>query len=648
MSEPAFIQHLHAFFSQPPLPGRYADYDMAEARARLLARRGDRVPSPTRGSTAGGMVTDLPEPGPESATPRPRPLHWLDPRKDHPADIEDARRALNAVCVLMVFSPDSGLLLRRLLTSGPVDAQDVLVFACLLHLLGHDGARFWWQLAAGADSDTAVYCLFLEHSRHGEYDDAALWADRLDTHSFTPVRRWGPFIRAHTEHPLPPTLLTYINDYEHPLLGPVPRPTTLLADVLCELVEPPPAPAYLRERSRPLPAPEAPSPEAPQPFAAGLPWLAAPQPPGRPGTPESSALQQARAAETVVRVLEQHPLGAPLKLLGQESGLPEEQLLQQLPMLVEEEFAKPIAGGTIYVPGPALDRLASPGGTGLQLQHTLALARDSVGAAVYLSRYVDGEVHITQMADGPVTPAVNEWVDFRAAAHASAVGKCLLTQLDHDTRTDHFTRHKAARLTRRTITNPRALFERLDRITPDDPVYDLREYSTHTVCSAVPITIGTEAGSLALSLPYASASRLPAATRALSRKAVPVLLTLLLAGAKLPDAGPDPGAPTDPDVHSSVISSAKFEQLRRLFRTPLGAASAIHAAGYSPLPGPHLVTESGSDALYIFATAPAPALTTDSSQLTLPHTYTTGSPTHPYPGQAGLDAEANSLLVFST
>ncbi|MFG2987472.1 IclR family transcriptional regulator C-terminal domain-containing protein [Streptomyces sp. NPDC048258] len=317
-------------------------------------------------------------------------------------------------------------------------------------------------------------------------------------------------------------------------------------------------------------------------------------------------------------------------------------------MLVSEEFAKTIADGSIYVPGPALDRLSSPGGTGLQLQHTLALARDSVGAAVYLSRYIDGEVHITQMADGPVTPAVNEWVDFRSAAHASAVGKCLLTQLDHDSRTDHFTRHKAARLTRRTITNPRALFERLDRITPDDPVYDLREYSAHTVCSAVPITIGTEAGSLALSLPYSSAGRLPAATRALARKAVPVLLTLMLAGAKLPDAGPAPGEPADPDANSSVISSTKFEQLRRLFRTPLAADSAIHAIAYSPAPGPHLVTEPGSDALYLFATAPAPTLIRDSPQLTLPHTYTTDSSAPLHPGQAELDLNANALLVFST
>ncbi|WP_328864086.1 hypothetical protein [Streptomyces virginiae] len=56
---------------------------------------------------------------------------------------------------------------------------------------------------------------------------------------------------------------------------------------------------------------------------------------------------------------------------------------------------------------------------------------------------MDGEVHITQMAGGPATPAVNKWADFRSAAHTSAVGECLLPHLDHDSRTDHFTRHEA-------------------------------------------------------------------------------------------------------------------------------------------------------------------------------------------------------------
>ncbi|KJY44260.1 hypothetical protein VR46_21520, partial [Streptomyces sp. NRRL S-444] len=123
-------------------------------------------------------------------------------------------------------------------------------------------------------------------------------------------------------------------------------------------------------------------------------------------------MAQARRALAVVRVLEKHPLGVRAGQLGREAGLAEAELRPLLAMLCEEEYAyRPGAG--VYARGPALDRLAAPGGSGLagQLQRTLALARDSAGAAVYLSRYAEGEVRITQMADGPGAPPVQEWVD---------------------------------------------------------------------------------------------------------------------------------------------------------------------------------------------------------------------------------------------
>lgn len=163
-----------------------------------------------------------------------------------------------------------------------------------------------------------------------------------------------------------------------------------------------------------------------------------------------------------------------------------------------------------------------------QAPETLTELRDSVGAAVYISRYIDGEVKITQMADGPHTPKVNEWVDFRSAAHASAVGKCLLTQLDQNGRRDHLSRHKIARLTSRTITSEKVLFSKLDSQPPTVPVLDLREYAVGTVCAAVPLTAGSAVGCLALSLPIEHAHRLRSAADALNRKAAPVVLSLAL------------------------------------------------------------------------------------------------------------------------
>lgn len=200
-------------------------------------------------------------------------------------------------------------------------------------------------------------------------------------------------------------------------------------------------------------------------------------------------------------------------------------------MLRREGYVEQAADGS-YVTGTALSRLGSTHGHDqalrTQLQHTLDRLRDSVGAAVYMSRYVDGEIHITQCADSAATPAVNEWVDFRSAAHASAIGKSLLGQLDHNSRRDHLARHKLARLTSHTITSERLLLSRLETQPPTVPVLDLQEYAVGTVCAAVPITAGATVGCLALSLPLRQAHRLRQAADRLNRSAGPVLLSLAI------------------------------------------------------------------------------------------------------------------------
>ncbi|MFF3863292.1 helix-turn-helix domain-containing protein [Streptomyces sp. NPDC002209] len=335
---------------------------------------------------------------------------------------------------------------------------------------------------------------------------------------------------------------------------------------------------------------------------------------------ESEALRRARTARAVVGVLEKHRVGVRSAQIASEAELAESALAPVLAMLCEEEFAVLLAVDT-YGPGPALDRLASPGGVGLQLELTLALARDTVGAAVYFARYTDGEVQVLYKADGPVTPGVNEWVDFRAAAHASAVGKSLLTQLSHDMRADHLSRHRTARLTRRTITNPRILTDTLNRVGCDQPVFDLREYANRTVCSAVGANTGNETGSLALAMPLSDAHRLKGATQALARKAVPVLLTLLIAGGIRPEDKPTEPA-QDGKPTSSTLTPASLIRLQATFQTPLTTPAEIENAALCPSPGPHLATDSTSTSLYLFAPTPQPESINAEAQLALPHTYT--------------------------
>nr|WP_324289380.1 IclR family transcriptional regulator C-terminal domain-containing protein [Streptomyces sp. H34-S4] len=606
---------LEQFLARASVRDRYPRYDLGAAEARLLRAADANAPA----------SKPLPAPAPGRGVPhgRRRTPGWSDPLRDLPLDAERAGRDLKAACLSSVCATGARERLDAFESDGHADLPGAVVFGCLLHLAGlREGARFWWQFAAGSGRSRtthAAYCLFLDHSRRGEHHDARLWARELGRRRFRPSgRRELREVRLCTQA----AVLRYVDQLDDPDLGTVPLPRPGVSRAL-DAFRPPAAPV------RPPPLGAGPL-RHPALTAAARGTVV--QPDG------SEDLAAARRALAVVRVLQRRPLGVRAGRLGREAGLAEAELGPLLSMLCEEEYAyRPGVG--VYAPGPALDRLAR-GGRGLagQLQRTLALARDSAGAAVYLSRYAEGEVRITQMADGPGAPPVREWVDFRDAAHASAVGKCLLSQLDHDGRADHVARHRPARLTERTITDSRALFSALDAVAPGAPVFDLREYAPGVVCAAVPLTLGDAAGSLALSLPGGHAHRLGRAAEALRHKAVPVLLALLLAGAIPPDGtdcadgtdaadGTDPAAgaggpesarvpvdgprlPAEPQPTPVPVTAETLRQLRSLFRTPLTRATA-------GADGPHLVSDSASEAAYLFD-----AQQDDGTQgLVLPRTY---------------------------
>lgn len=246
-----------------------------------------------------------------------------------------------------------------------------------------------------------------------------------------------------------------------------------------------------------------------------------------PTAPYHSVQDALRVLETVAR----HGTGTTGTELARHTGLDPGRLTALLRTLCREGYVERTGDGA-YVTGEALSRTDSAHGREEALrervQRALDRLRDSVGAAVYLSRYLDGEVRITQYADSPATPRVHEWVDFRCSAHATAIGKSLLAQLDHAGRRDHLARHRMARLTSHTITSRRTLLSRLEAQPPTAPVLDLQEYAVGTVCAAVAITAGSAAGCLALSLPAEHAHRLRRAADALHRNAAPVLLSLAI------------------------------------------------------------------------------------------------------------------------
>ncbi|MEE1940824.1 hypothetical protein V1L54_15665 [Streptomyces sp. TRM 70361] len=108
---------------------------------------------------------------------------------------EQAVHDLDLAIALIVGAPEAAAVLARLVDRRRADPEGALVFACLLHLIGHrEAAQFWWQFAAGGGSRTAAFCLYLYHRSLAEFRDADHWREQAARLARTP----GPLRTAAT------------------------------------------------------------------------------------------------------------------------------------------------------------------------------------------------------------------------------------------------------------------------------------------------------------------------------------------------------------------------------------------------------------------------------------------------------------------
>ncbi len=519
--------------------GDYASYDETAARRRIAQRvvghrKGVAVPRPT-----GGALLSVPHGA--AATGWGVPASRADRQLvlDAACHVR-AARALDRLARALV---DSSEFTRIALDADawPYSRPSALLFASLLHLSGRmEGAQFWFQYAAGAGSATAARALYLLHLSRSEVTIAHHWQKQttsttnddeaglpalptvpedLESSLGASVIWASPPISTTDLAPHPPTDLKALRQFPLPLHramtalvprediahGEVYRTTSQLASALarCARLAPAGLTADAKQGAR-----------------------VARRAHRRPAC---SSLAAAHRALRVLEVVHRHTGGVRLTQIARETGLGQLHLNQALQQLVRAHLAAPITPD-VYTAGSALQLAAADRDRMGELRDTLGYLRDAVGAAVYVASYTEGDVSITQYADGPRTPVVHEWVDFREAAHASAVGKALLAQLGPDERRDHLTRYRMEPFTPHTITSPEVLFDELDDRGPGQPLLDLQEYTLGTVCAAVPIGTGTDPQCVALSLPTADPDRLRQAARVLRNEAVAVVLALLVAG----------------------------------------------------------------------------------------------------------------------
>ncbi|MFB7427408.1 IclR family transcriptional regulator [Streptomyces hydrogenans] len=224
------------------------------------------------------------------------------------------------------------------------------------------------------------------------------------------------------------------------------------------------------------------------------------------------------SVQRALRLLEavaSHEDGAPAKQLARETGLPLPTTYHLLRTLTHEGYLLRDKGA--FYLGEAAARLAGGGAVQnrrIKIEDSLAHWRDELGVPVYFALYRDGEIELVSVADTPNSPAVEEWADFRETGHAHAIGQCLLSQLDLKSRQDHLDRHPVEAITPYTVRNRRMLLERLGGLGRMEPLVERQEYALGTVCAAIPITAGSTAATLAISLPLHQEERLlPAVER---------------------------------------------------------------------------------------------------------------------------------------
>ena len=148
--------------------------------------------------------------------------------------------------------------------------------------------------------------------------------------------------------------------------------------------------------------------------------------------------------------------------LARETGLPPAHLAQLLRMLRREGYVEQVADGA-YVSGASLSLLGSSGARPPDRRRAPAPEVARPPCATRSARRSTSAATSTARSGSPSTPTAPPPPRSTSGSTSApprtprAIGKCLLTQLDHNGRRDHLSRHKIARLTSRTITSDKLL-----------------------------------------------------------------------------------------------------------------------------------------------------------------------------------------------
>lgn len=205
-------------------------------------------------------------------------------------------------------------------------------------------------------------------------------------------------------------------------------------------------------------------------------------------------------AITLVDMVANAPRPLPVKALASSAGLSLGTTYNIVRTLVHEGYLAREPDGLVL--GKRFPSLQSKDADGVFLARVRSALREvseEFGATAYLSRFDDGEVHVVDIVESAAHPRVEFWVGMHESAHATALGKRILADLDPEQRLDYLSRHPLASLTKNTISDRRTLLRQLD--SSGCTSIDVEEYVIGNNCLAVPVRAPGVIASLAISAP---------------------------------------------------------------------------------------------------------------------------------------------------
>ena len=239
-------------------------------------------------------------------------------------------------------------------------------------------------------------------------------------------------------------------------------------------------------------------------------------------------IQSVQRALRLLEIVAEHDGRSRAKEIARAAGLPLATTYHLLRTCAHEGWLQRLDDGS-YVLGHRIDTVREHGTAARGLAHArpaLEWLRDELGGAVYLARFVDGEIVVTEIVDSARAPRIDLWVGIHDAGHATALGKCILGQLSRADLEDYLGRHPLHDLTPRTTVDRRRL-----RLPPVEEVaVDDGEYAIGVCCLAAALRDGGPVGTVAV-VSGPAAVRAPAVRRTVLAGAERVSRALALGSA---------------------------------------------------------------------------------------------------------------------